>query len=66
LDIRSVLKGYIILKDNELEKINGDGLLGIAAGMLLGFTYGMAAGGIIAYNTGEVKICLKQRGQLQW
>jgi len=54
------------LKDNELEKINGDGLLGIAAGMLLGFTYGMAAGGIIAYNTGEVKICLKQRGQLQW
>lgn len=57
--IRSVLKEYTVLKDNELEKINGDGIFGAAAGTLLGFTYGMAAGAIIAYNTGEIKDMFK-------
>ncbi|ADL42454.1 hypothetical protein COB47_1155 [Caldicellulosiruptor obsidiansis OB47] len=56
---RSVLNGYIVFQNNELEKINGDGLFGAAAGAILGFTYGLAAGAVIAYNSGEIKDMFK-------
>ncbi|WPX10090.1 hypothetical protein [Anaerocellum danielii] len=57
--IRSVLEEYIVLNDDELVEINGDGMFGAAAGAILGFTYGIAAGAVIAYNTGEIKEMFK-------
>ncbi|EHR0219532.1 hypothetical protein ACOT7R_17585 [Clostridium perfringens] len=47
---------------NELENldsINGGGLIGAAGGALLGATYGMAAGALVTAKTGNIKDTFK-------